>query len=612
MNDIILNKLKPSQIESKIAFLYNYIEASNAAEGSLVDANSNVTDKNISTMEAELYKYETIQVNRRLATDYITERFGASLAKQYIKDLDNHLIYTHDETTLKPYCTSITLYPFLYEGSKCVGGTSRAPKNLQSFCGSFVNLLYQIAGGFAGAVATVEFLMYFDYFAKKTYGEDYLVTNTKQIEQELQGVIYSMNQPAAARGFQSIFWNISVFDNYYFHALFNDFYFPDGSSPDYKTVSKLQVFFMEWFRKERKKELLTFPVLTAAYLVDEKDRTPLDGTFVRMLADQMSKGHSFFHYESDSADSLASCCRLRNELADNTFSYTLGAGGVSTGSCQVITINYNRAVQMGVDMTALITRVQNYLVCIRDFYQDLIDANMLPAYAAGFISLEKQFCTIGINGMLESYEYYKKCKEEEGATPIPYDNYLRNELSLIMQLNKYAKAKYGVMFNTEFVPAENLGVKNAKWDKEDGYFSPRNCYNSYFYPVEDDSWSILDKIHIHGKEVAQYLDGGAALHLNLAALPTKEEALKLIELNAKHGVPYWTTNVLCTVCQECGNIDPNTLDACPSCGSKDIQYGTRVIGYLKLISNFSVGRQEEADKRVYNNGGIIKCLETVG
>lgn len=596
----MLNKLTNEQIKSKLDFIQNYIEADNAASGSLVDANANVTSKNVATLEAELYKYETIQLNRAIIKDIITELFGSDLADQYVRDIENHLIYVHDETSLKPYCASITLYPFLFEGSKNIGGTSNAPRNLQSFCGSFVNLMYQIASGFAGAVATVEFLLYFDYFAKKTYGIDYLNSNRREIQQELQSVVYSMNQPASARGFQSLFWNISVYDKYYFESLFGEFVFPDGSEPDWWSLNALQTFFMEWFREERKKELLTFPVVTAAYLVDSK-RVPKDYTFVEMLAKEMSKGHSFFHYESNSADSLASCCRLRNELADNTFSYTLGAGGVSTGSIQVITINYNRLIQQGHTTRGVTERVQKYLLAHRKYHERMFKANMLPAYSAGYISLDKQFLTIGVNGVRESYEFL--CKTFEKMTD--YKTYLKAILGETKKMNKEAYIEYGVRFNTEFVPAENLGIKNAKWDKEDGLYVPRDCYNSYFYPVEDE-WNVLDKISIHGEDVAHYLDGGAALHLNIQRIPTLEEARKLIELNCKHGVPYWTFNVLCTVCRDCGYIDPNNYNKCSKCGSPKVDHGTRVIGYLKLISSFSKERQEEANKRNYT-GGIVKC-----
>ena len=336
---MILN-LTPEQIKGKIDYIKKYADASNSADGSLVDSNANVDTKNIGILEAELYKPETIQINREIVKQKLESMFPG-MGAQYIKDIESHIIYIHDETSLRPYCASITLFPFLLNGTKPLGGTSKAPKNLNSFCGSFVNLVYQVASGFAGAVATVEFLLYFDYFAKKTYGADYLTTNKKDIEQSLQGVIYALNQPASARGNQSVFWNISVLDRHYFEHLFGTFHFPDGSQVQYDgSFHDLQYLFMEWFRKEREKELLTYPVLTASMLIDDEG-TPVDTEFAEMCAEEMSKGLSFFVYESKSVDSLASCCRLRNELSDNTFSYTLGAGGVSTGSVQVITLNMN-------------------------------------------------------------------------------------------------------------------------------------------------------------------------------------------------------------------------------------------------------------------------------
>lgn len=196
----LLNKLNKSQVEAKVNFIKNYMSAFNSADGSLVDANSNVSGKNIGILEAELYKFETIQVNRKMVTDKIKTLWGEEITEQYLKDIEDHLIYIHDETSLRPYCASVNMFPYLFEGTKPLGGTSKAPTNLQSFCGSFVNLVYQLASGFAGAIATVEFLMYFDHFARLTYGENYIKTNTKDIKQELQGVVYALNQPASARG----------------------------------------------------------------------------------------------------------------------------------------------------------------------------------------------------------------------------------------------------------------------------------------------------------------------------------------------------------------------------------------------------------------------------
>ncbi|WP_289122410.1 anaerobic ribonucleoside-triphosphate reductase [uncultured Megasphaera sp.] len=590
-----LLNLTKEQIEEKIKYIDHYINSKNSASGSLVDANANVDTKNIGILEAEMYKPDTIQVNRALVQRKITEKYGKKLAEKYIEDIEKHKIYIHDETSLRPYCASITLFPFLLHGTKPLGGTSEAPKNIHSFCGSFVNLVYQVASGFAGAIATVEFLLYFDYFAKKTWGTDYIDLHTADVRQALQGVVYALNQPASARGNQSVFWNISVLDRFYFEQLFGGFKFPDGTQPVYEgSFRRLQMFFMDWFRQERERALLTYPVLTASLLVDAEGK-PRDKHFAWTCAEEMSKGLSFFVYESNSVDSLSSCCRLRNEFTDNTFSYTLGAGGVSTGSVQVITVNMNRYVQTREEpFSTLIDRVHMYLLAHRAVIEDYIEGGLLPAYSTGFISLDKQFCTIGINGMLEASEYVKG-----KADTAFFSNYLKD----IYKSNKEWKEDTGVKFNTEFVPAENLGVKNAKWDKEAGLKVPRACYNSYFFPVEDDSYNIIDKLRLHGKENTQWLDGGSACHLNMEQLMSKEQAYDLICIAGKLGVNYWTFNVLMTVCNDCGFINVNTENHCTKCGSKDIDYATRVIGYLKRISSFSTERQKEAGLRIYNKAG---------
>ena len=581
-----------SDVQKKIDYIRSYVAATNAASASKVDANSNVTQKTISGLEAELYKPDTIALNRKLVTDKLEEMFGEEAAASYLDLLQKHLIYTHDETSLKPYCASVTLYPFLLYGTKCLGGVSKEPTNLQSFCGSFINLVYQIASNFSGAIATVEFLHMFDYFARKEYGDGYLNTHRHEVEQELQGVVYALNQPASARGDQSVFWNISVFDKEYLQEMFGSFYYPDGSQVNMESVRQLQFRFLDWFREERKKELLTFPVVTVALLTDDKGGFK-DEELMDYCADENSKGLSFFVYMSDAVDSLASCCRLRNELADNTFSYTLGAGGVVTGSARVITLNINRIIQMGYDVSAVADKVRLFLLAHQAVLKDYIDAGLLPAYTQGFMDIDKQFLTIGVNGVLEAAEYlvYNRLSD--------YKMFLQKLLGDIKEGNKKAHKFYGVRFNTEFVPAENLGVKNAKWDKEDGLEVNRDCYNSYFYPVEDEHLTVLDKIHLYREDITSYLDGGSALHLNLEQLVSKEQFKDIYGACATFGVNYWTTNTLCTICNDCGYINPNTKKECTRCHSRNVDYGTRVIGYLKRISNFSLERQKEAGQRFY-------------
>ena len=587
-------RLTQEQLNTKKSFICSYMKAKNAATGSKLDANANVSNKNISTLSAELHKDINIQLNRSLICDKLVQLFGQETADEYIRQLEAHEIYTHDETSIMPYCASITMYPFLTDGLKAFGGETKAPKHLSSFNGGLINLLFACSAQLAGAIASVEWLMYFDYFAKKDFGDNYLETHAKTIEQEFQQTVYALNQPAAARGYQSIFWNISIYDQPYFEAIFGDFVFPDFTKPSYKSLAKLQKFFMHWFNKERTKALLTFPVITAACLND--GLTLKDKDFQDFIAKEYAEGNAFFTYTSSSAAALSSCCRLRSDISSQKeFSYSLGAGGVATGSKNVITININRLVQDNRDLVEQVQKIHKYQMAFEALYQEYYENDMLPLYNGNFLSLDKQFLTVGINGVVEAAEYlgYDISNNEE------YKSWVRDLLKKISDENKRASKQYGVKFNTEFVPAENLGVKNAKWDRADGYFVPRDCYNSYLYKVEDDEISILDKFALHGRETSQYLDGGSAYHCNLESYPTQEQFKKLLDVAVKEGCEYFCFNIKVTGCDDCGFIDKRTLTECPKCHSKNIYYATRVIGYLKRISDFSLDRQNEAKLRFY-------------
>ena len=614
---------KYKKYEKDLNFINEYKKASNAATGSQVDPNANVEYKNITTMSGEIHKPDSIGVNRLLMYNKIKSLWSEDLAEEYLRQIEAHEIYKHDETSLMPYCVSITMYPFLFNGLENIGGISSRPKNLDSFCGSFINLVFAIASQFAGAVSTPEFLMYMDYFVRLEYGDNYyknpeaIVTSKESKKQKtikdvlyskFQQVVYSMNQPAAARNFQSVFWNVAYFDQPYFNGLFDGFVFPDGTEPIWESVSWLQKCFMDWFNKERLKKLLTFPVETMNLLNDGEGF--VDEEWAQFTAYMYSKGHSFFTYTSGNVDSLASCCRLKNELVDNTFSFTLGAGGVSTGSKGVMTLNINRLIQNTVKereytqdaktkiekaVKEQIEKMHKYLIAFNEVIRDYYKSNLLPIYNAGYISLEKQFLTIGINGFVEGAEYLN-------ITPSPNDTYFsygESVLKPIFELNKRDRTKE-IMFNTEFVPAENLGVKNAKWDEKDGYFVPRECYNSYFYIVEDETISIPDKFLLHGKSFTKYLDGGSALHVNLKEHLTKDQYYKLLIFAVKTGCSYFTFNIPNTICSVCGHISKHMMDRCEVCGNKNIDWGTRIIGYLKMISKFSEPRQKEALRRFYD------------
>ena len=603
------------EVRNKLKFLIDYCKASNPATGSKYDANANVENKNIATLIGELPKSNFIRLNRRLLCDRIKDLYGKELADRYLYLLQHHFIYKNDETSLANYCASITMYPWLISGTKSIGGNSTAPTNLKSFCGGFINMVFIVSSMLSGACATPEFLMYMSYFIAMEYGKDYYKhadevvdlsqrhrTLDKVITDCFEQVVYSINQPTGARNFQAVFWNISYYDRNYFESIFGDFRFPDGSRPDWNALSWLQKRFMKWFNKERTKTVLTFPVETMALL--SKDGDVVDKEYADFTAEMYAEGHSFFTYMSDNADSLASCCRLRNEIQNNGFSYTLGAGGVSTGSKSVLTINLNRCVQEAtrqgrpyLDFVAEVVDLMHKVqIAYNENLKDLQKKGMLPLFDAGYINIGRQYLTIGVNGLVEA-------AESLGLTISDNPEYLKFVQGVLGTVEYYNK-KYrsdGVMFNCEMIPAENVGVKHARWDREDGYYVPRDCYNSYFYVVEDPNTHILEKFRLHGKKFIEHLTGGSALHMNLDEHLSKKQYRQLLRVAAKEGCNYFTFNIPNTVCNDCGHIDKRYLKECPVCHSKNIDYLTRVIGYLKRVSNFSMDRQKEAARRYYDN-----------
>ena len=597
----------------RMRFVADYLEATNAASGSKYDANANVEHKNIATLIGELPKSSFIRLNRKLLTDRIKKMYGKELADEYIDKLTHHYIYKNDETSLANYCASITMYPWLIGGTTSIGGNSSAPTNLKSFFGGFINMVFMVSSMLSGACATPEFLMYMNYFIGKEYGKDYfkradevvdLSIKQRSIDKVItdcfEQIVYSLNQPTGARNYQAVFWNISYYDKYYFESLFGNFYFPDGTQPDWEGVSWLQKRFMKWFNAERTKTVLTFPVETMAMLTENGECK--DEEWRDFAAEMYAEGHSFFTYLSDNADSLSSCCRLRNEIQDNGFSYTLGAGGVSTGSKSVLTVNLNRCIQYAVNhqmdykeyLGEIIDLCHKVQMAYNENLKELQEHGMLPLFDAGYINLGRQYLTIGVNGLVEAAEFMGLKINDNPE----YLAFVQTVLGIVEKYNKKYRTKE-VMFNCEMIPAENVGVKHAKWDREDGYFVPRDCYNSYFYAVEDDSLTVIDKFKLHGAPYIEHLTGGSALHMNLEEHLSKAQYRQLFRVAAQEGCNYFTFNIPNTVCNDCGHIDKRYLKECPVCKSKNVDYLTRIIGYLKRVSNFSQPRQEEASRRYY-------------
>lgn len=627
---------KRQRARRNIDFLKNFIQAGTTADAT-IDDNANVGTKSIGVLNAEIHKEANQDTNFTIWADKIKELYNIPV-KQVEKDF-NTILYAHDLSSqvLMPYCMSVSMYPFLIEGLKKLGGLSAAPKNLDSFCGIYINLVFALAGQVKGAVATPEALMYFDYFARKEYGEDYyknsdaLVNNFNkrtiggQIDQYFQQITYSINQIAANRGMQSAFTNFSFFDKYFFEGMFGDFVFPDGTKPVWESLNWLQQRYLHWLNQERLKCILTFPVCSYACLTENGEFKDLETK--NFICKEYEEGNSFFVYLSDTVDSLSSCCRLQNAIQDNTFNFTNGQIGIMTGSQQVVTLNLNRIIQNWARDYAeedfkfldsnktmqdtflnknyfdnyfknILERVYKYLKSYNCLLKLAENSNQLyPAYNAGFISLDKQYLTIGINGLNQAAEFLGiKCNKNE-----VYQQFCTKIFSLLKENNTKHKDK-GIQFNTEIVPAESAAIKLYNRDERDGYWVPTdtNLYASYIFKPNDERISVLDKIILHSSAfAADKLDGGSACHINLSGHASEKQYDYLLTFAAATGCKYLTFNIPNCECEDCGFIAKQPFTECPKCSGKNVVLWDRIIGYLTKIRNWSSGRRKEQKLRVY-------------
>ena len=632
------------ELIAKINYQDRYVTSSeNAATSSETDGNANVVSKNVATLESEDRKRENREIQRYRMKKQLKKMYP-EVASQYAKDLNSHIIYTHDEAStsvLKQYCMAVSLYPLMLEGVGNIDGvTPSEPNDLQSFSGQVTNLIFLLSSQCKGAVAVGSYFIALNYYIIKEYGPEWYnkldcisTSDHSLIRRSIKDSIYKafkqfvwgINQPAGNRSYQSPFTNVSYYDKTYFESMFGEFYYPDGSQPEWRAIDTVQRLFMDWFNKVRLKQVLTFPVETFAMVHDGTDI--IDKEYKDLCAEMYAKGHSFFTYISDSADSLASCCRLRNEVSENTFSPTSGLTGVKTGSCNVISLNMNRIVQNWAKeettwwseegdknlfhckdnitlfktyLVSILERVYKYHIAYKTMLYEWEARGMYASSNGGYIQIKDLFSTVGINGLNEAAEFLG-LKVSNNPDYIAFLQLVLGTIKEQNAIHSIRDKKKPFLFNSEVVPAEGLGVKNYNWDKEDGYWVPegRNLYNSYFYNAHDNT-SVLDKFILHGRQTYQYTDGGSALHCNLEEHLSKEQYLKLIDFAVQERTNYFTFNIPNSKCEDCGHIVKAPIDTCPKCGSKDVTWYTRVIGYLRPVTAFSRDRQIEAAKRTYS------------
>ena len=623
-------------VNKKLQFIQNYSLSDNTANAT-IDDNANVSNHNIAVLNSEIHKEDNQLVNLKMLENQVRKLFPDFDYTNMMNDF-NTIAYLHDSSSQigMPYCVAISLYPFLLNGLKTLGGLSAKPKNIDSFCGMFVNLVFAVASQYKGAVAVPGLLLCMDWYLRKEWGDDYYKnTNTiinspickkqktiqSQIHQYFQQICYTLMQPSGSRGNQACFWNVSIFDKPFFDTMYGEFYFPDNTKPIWESVNWLQKDFMHWLNQERLKCILTFPVVSLCLIYQNGEF--IDKELYDFACKEYSEGNSFFTYISDSADSLSSCCRLSSKLSKPQFNFTNGQLSEMTGSKNVITLDMNRIIQdwynsyckEDIDsnlyvwaeenydslveyLNTILERIYKYQVAYNECLIELKNYGLLSVYNAGFIDMKKQYLTTGINGLNQAWEFLNgKCNYNKH-----YMQFCNIIFTTIKAFNTAHKTKE-LMFNTEFTPCESASIKLYNRDKKDGYWTPNdtNLYASYIYKPNDTEISVLDKIRLHGREFCgDNLDGGSSAHINLDAHLSDEQYHKLLKFAAEVGCKYFTFNIPNCECEDCGYIAKQPFNKCPNCGSTNVSLWDRIIGYLTKIKNWSKGRQIEQKTRVYS------------
>lgn len=634
--------------KEKIEYITKYAHSSgNAASNSNTDANANNSIKNVASIEPEVFKDNIRVIQRQMMKNKLNELYP-EVAKQYIKDIETRVIYPNDESSSpiqKAYCGAYSTYPLISDGCGGLDGiTPSAPNDIQSFSGQVTNAVFALSAQTKGAVALGDYIVSLNMMVVNEFGPnwydklDTIICNAhvkdwetrtikREIRKGMKQFLFGVNQPQGNRGFQCPFTNLNFFDKYYFQAMFGEFYYPDGTQPEWKAIDTLQRIFVELLREVRLTVPLTFPVTTFALLYDENGYK--DKEYEDLCAEEWAKGSSHFLYHSNNADSLSSCCRVQNKIDKNYFTSTTGMIGLMTGSCNVITLNINRIIQdcdkaYGLKrnggwkentsfikdyLVNILERVYKYHIAYKTMLYELEELGMITYSTSNYLYIKKLYSTIGILGY---YEAAKFLGLEDGSKEyIEFQSMLLNTISEQNKLHSVHNKKRPFVFNLECVPGENMAVKFYKWDKEDGYVVPenQNLYNSYFYnPWKEEN--PLIKLQLHGGDISKASDGGQGCHINLDSHLSKEQYKGLMKAAREYGCNYFTFNIPMTKCLNCNHVVNGPVAQCPKCNSTNVDYYTRVIGFLTPVSNWAPERQLEFLQRLYgkNKGKALLSL----
>jgi len=579
-----------------------------------VDANSNVDDKTVVAYENELPKPFTRMNSLYLLWKYGKRLYGHEYANQMVeKELTGELYINDMSNVQKPYCMNFSTMDVLINGLPFVKKVkSGPPKHLSSFCGQIIHFTSYASNQILGAVGLADLLLVMSYFVKKEFAENPTLDVGyiwRQVKQEMQSLIYSMNQPFRG-GLQSGFYNVSIYDRPFLEKLSEDYIFPDGSTLDIPLVQNMQAMFLDLMNETMEHSPITFPVTTACFCTDD-DNNIIDESFLAFISKKNAKW-AFINIYAGKTSTLSSCCRLRSNNDNQYLGYTnsFGAGNTRIGSFGVCTLNLPRlAIKAHGDIQhfmRLLGENAEYAIRInhtrRYIIQRRISAHALPLYDYGFMDLQRQYATIGLNGIYECLRFLgHDILTPEGQA------LCGKILTFLNSVNDKADAEYHYAHNLEQVPAENSAIKLAQKDELLGYQTEYKLYSNQFVPLIATA-NMLDRIRLQGMFDSQF-SGGSILHINCDSPVTNpEDIAAMIRATVKSGCVYHAINYNLQKCEE-GHMSVGSNTRCPQCGKPITDNYIRVVGFIVNVKNFHhVRREEDYAHRQFYSGADIGTL----
>ncbi|HQQ18450.1 MAG TPA: anaerobic ribonucleoside-triphosphate reductase, partial [Fervidobacterium sp.] len=530
--------------------------------------------------------------------------FGLDEAKKFLRYEMYGDIYLHDahHSAFEPYCYAYSLRPIVEKGLFFIDSIRSIPaKHLSSYIQHVIQFVMFASNQQSGAVGLPDFFVWLTYYYLQDIKNGTIPAGQekKYLHQHFQIFTYSINQPI--RGTQSPYTNFTYLDRNYINAIFDGETYPNGEPiTNYvEEIIAMQKEFWTWIRDEREKQMFTFPVLTASLLY--KDGRFVDEDSARFINSVNLKWQDTNWYVSDSIDAVASCCRLTSSTKELRFKFgadklkgmsnSIGGSDLNIGSFKVVTLNFPRIALETKDkgsfkekLVEKVRHVQMVLASIRSILQERIQQGVLPLYNLGLMDMNRQYGTVGINGLYESMEILGLTEEdidgimytEEGET------FVNDILETIGKLNEEAFEKFGFTFNIEQVPAEKAAVTLAEKDKL-LYGTDYVLYSNQWLPLTTDT-DMLNRIRYSGM-FDRKVSGGAILHINVdAPFRTEEDSWNMVNLVAKMGVMYFAFNQKISICEE-GHAFYG--EQCPMCGKGRIDEYVRIVGYLVPVRSFN-------------------------